>query len=921
MAFNKAPSSWLTGYTFTSDEISFSLSGDYTAECQDAMGLIFRVTDEILKKYTAKALADRPVQWESTSVIAQPVQGSPNSLKTITNKFVLDAELFAGLATPSLEVTISTPDMVYTGYAYGAVSHTAPTGSSVTITYSADGGQTFSSTAPTARGSYIARIVATKDGRSGTARSGFSILKSTPTVTAGTDITLEYSSGTITTSFFSEASFASVTSSNPAIVSVVSFTAGGAVVLQKNGVGQADIIASTAETSEYYSADGSKTVILEAKTATINAPATLAISVANGLSQALEFTPNFTLTPQRYALMEFESSNDDVATISKGSSYPPTIEIVAGGTFTVTSRFPGDSEYGEALSTTAITISGATPVQAVTISTQASFSGDNGIIVEEPPSPATSPWSSGRLWALRVGLDVDNDDLVDGQIPTLPYVFTITIANDQGQGTSGALSTSFANFVSNNWISFSTSGNTITATISSVPATTITGDVNAGSLLATKAAADGVLAWQGQFDINFYKAGRSYRLQEKGMRSAITNPPTDVSGSAITLNANALYNDSWNNDQPHQAIIFVFPVDGAPSTGITATWGGGSYYTPPPILFDNGQTTKSIIEGIGYNIQINSGGTSTLTITATSGGITTTRAITFNVLKIVPTLSAVQLSPPPCCSSTNSGLAKVEISNSGSGYDFTAAAPTVTVGPPNAIGGTQAVVTATVSGGSITAIAVGSTGSGYTSAPTVTITPAAGDAGTGATAIASLLLGSRTFTVTIGQWWQENPFIDNVSAPALNLLRGYAYTFDQSASSNSSHQIAFKNTDGTTYTTGVVTTGTPGTSGAKTVFTVAGDAPNGLRYYCMTHGEDEGNTIEITGSFSPGANSFIVQTSGTGYNATPTITLSGGGGTGASAGAVTRTLGRISRLTVVNAGSGYYVPPSITIAPPPAPAI
>ena len=918
MPFNKAPSSWLTGYTFTSDEISFSLSGDYTAECQDAMGLIFRVTDEILKKYTAKASADRPVQWESTAVIAQPVQGSPNSLKTITNKFVLDAELFAGLATPSLEVTISTPDMVYTGFAYGAVSHTAPTGSSVTITYSADGGQTFSSTAPIARGSYIARIVATKDGRSGTARSGFSILKSTPTVTAGTDITLEYSSGTITTSFYSNADFTSITSSNPAVVSVVSFTTEGEVVLQKNGVGQADIIASTAETSEYYSAEGSKAVILTTRPATITAPTTLAISVDDGLSQDFEFTTNFTLTPQRYALMEFASSNGNVATISKGSAYPPTIEIVTGGTFVLTATFPGDSEYGEDTSTTAITIAGAAPVQAVTIAkgpSQASFSGDDGIVVTAP----ASPWTSGKIATIRIGLDTDTDEEIDGTIPTLPYVFTITVANVNGQqGTTGALSTSFTNYVSNNWISFSVSGDVITGTISSIPTSINSGEISGCALFASKAAADGVLAWQGQFDINFFRPGSSFKLQEKGMRNAITNPPADVIGSTITLNANALYNDSWNNDQPHQAIIFIFPTGGAPSSGITATWGEGSWNAPAPIAFDNGQMTKSITEGLGYNILINNGGTSTLTITATSGSTTTTRTITFDVRKIAPTLNAVQLLPPPCCSSTNSGLAKVEISNSGSGYNFAAAAPAVTVGPPNAIGGTQAVVTATVSGGSITAIAVGSAGSGYTSAPTVTITPASGDAGTGATAIASLLLGSRTFTVTFGPWWDQHFFIDNVSAPALNLLRGYAYTFDQSASSNSSHQIAFKNTDGTAYTTGVVTTGTPGTSGAKTVFTVASDAPNGLRYYCMDDGDDEGNTIAITGSFSPGVNSFIVQTPGTGYAATPTITLSGGGGTGASAGAVTRTLGRISKLTIVNAGSGYYTPPLITIAPPPA---
>ena len=654
MPFNQAPNSWLTGYTFTSNEISFSLSGDYTTECQDAMGLIFRVTDEILKKYTAKASADRPVQWESTSVINQPVQGSPNSLKTITNKFVLDAELFAGLATPSLEVTISTPDMVYTGFAYGAVSHTAPSGSSVTITYSADGGQTFSGTAPTERGSYIARIVATKDGRSGTARSGFSILKSTPAVTAGTDITLEYSSGTINTNFYSDADFTSITSSNPAVVSVVSFTAGGEVVLQKNGVGQADITASTEETSEYYSAEGSKAVILTTKEATITAPTTLAISVANGLSQNFTFTTNFTLTAQRYALMEFESSNEDVATISKGNSYPPTIEIVAGGTFTITSRFPGDSEYGEATRATAVTVTGATPVQTVTIvkgPSQALFSGDDGIVITPPASPATSPWESGKLWTLRIGLDSDDNGEIDGSIPTLPYVFTITIANTQGQqGTSGALSTSFTNYAPNNWISFSASGNTITGTISSFPTTANNGEVSGCSLFTSKAAADGVLAWQGQFDINVFKEGPSYKVMQSGLFGTMDNNLVVLNGSSVTLNANDEYTSDWNADSPHVAKIRIVPQNGAVSAGITASWSGAPSWNPEySITFSDGSVSKQITANADYIINIIKGGATTLNIAV---GSSTIRSVVFTIQKITPVLSLSTVVDSACCDSS-----------------------------------------------------------------------------------------------------------------------------------------------------------------------------------------------------------------------------------------------------------------------------
>jgi len=89
------------------------------------------------------------------------------------------------------------------------------------------------------------------------------------------------------------------------------------------------------------------------------------------------------------------------------------------------------------------------------------------------------------------------------------------------------------------------------------------------------------------------------------------------------------------------------------------------------------------------------------------------------------------------------GVTAIAVSNAGSGYDSTAAAPAVTISAPDEDGGDNATATATLSGGEITAIAVAAAGSGYTSA-TVTITPAAGDTGTGATATASIVAGEIT---------------------------------------------------------------------------------------------------------------------------------------------------------------------------------
>jgi hypothetical protein len=92
--------------------------------------------------------------------------------------------------------------------------------------------------------------------------------------------------------------------------------------------------------------------------------------------------------------------------------------------------------------------------------------------------------------------------------------------------------------------------------------------------------------------------------------------------------------------------------------------------------------------------------------------------------------------------------------------------------------------------------------------------------------------------------------VDGQNNPVLNLVRGGVYTFIQSAASNTNHPIAFKDDTGAAYTVGVVSTGVPGQTGAQTVFTVAANAPASLRYYCVTHGNNMGNTIVVTGNVS-----------------------------------------------------------------------
>ena len=85
--------------------------------------------------------------------------------------------------------------------------------------------------------------------------------------------------------------------------------------------------------------------------------------------------------------------------------------------------------------------------------------------------------------------------------------------------------------------------------------------------------------------------------------------------------------------------------------------------------------------------------------------------------------------------------------------------------------------------------------------------------------------------------------IDGVTTPTITLLRGVTYTFDVSDSSNSNHPLAFKNA-GTSYTTGITSSGTAGTAGATVTFAVAADAPlTGLTYYCTVHGDGMGSSV------------------------------------------------------------------------------
>ena len=121
-----------------------------------------------------------------------------------------------------------------------------------------------------------------------------------------------------------------------------------------------------------------------------------------------------------------------------------------------------------------------------------------------------------------------------------------------------------------------------------------------------------------------------------------------------------------------------------------------------------------------------------------------------------------------------------------------------------------------------------------------------------------------TFTVTVSN---SKFYLGSQEAPAISLDAGKSYRFDQSDSSNSGHTLLIKDKpSGTQWTTGVTTSGTPGSDGytewvvasayipeywSGTEGTTGSEQANhalNFIYYSAAGGESYGNTIHVGSS-------------------------------------------------------------------------
>ena len=124
--------------------------------------------------------------------------------------------------------------------------------------------------------------------------------------------------------------------------------------------------------------------------------------------------------------------------------------------------------------------------------------------------------------------------------------------------------------------------------------------------------------------------------------------------------------------------------------------------------------------------------------------------------------------------------------------------------------------------------------------------------------------GTVSYAVTVVNVSGTNVYaLDGNNKPALTLTKGFTYIFDLSDATNAGHPLAFKDAAGNNFTSGVTTTGTAGTTGAKVTLVVPTTGTMPASYYCTAHGAVMGNTITVADDSTVPTPKVKVTTGGT----------------------------------------------------------
>ena len=299
----------------------------------------------------------------------------------------------------------------------------------------------------------------------------------------------------------------------------------------------------------------------------------------------------------------------------------------------------------------------------------------------------------------------------------------------------------------------------------------------------------------------------------------------------------------------------------------------------------------------------------------------------------------------PTITFTNGGVGSIFILNGGATYG--AVAPTITINSSDG-NGTGATASCTVLNGSVNAITVLTTGSGYTSSPIVLFTPAAGAAptiqasaqstinqSTGYGAQVQARIGAYVYSVDL-----TNPGYGYVTPPILSFYGGGQATAGTitvvggiitniAVANGGSFYTSAPNVviSGGTFTTEATATATI-TAGVITAINITSGGTGytvnpTISFYGGGQAEGVCNTHEAFFNLLFGyrislglvVDSYTINYNGSNYTGAPTVVVSGGGNVSANVAAYATGTANIAsslRFGAITPGAGYTSAPTIT---------
>lgn len=233
--------------------------------------------------------------------------------------------------------------------------------------------------------------------------------------------------------------------------------------------------------------------------------------------------------------------------------------------------------------------------------------------------------------------------------------------------------------------------------------------------------------------------------------------------------------------------------------------------------------------------------------------------------------------------------------------------PAVTLSAPPA-GGTQARAVAVMSStGTVSSIRVLNPGAGYVTAPTITV-QAAISGGTSSTGWTATLTGGQVTAIGSGSAGNYRPTLSFSGGGGTGATA--TCTLDESGGIDAVTVTAAGSGYGTTLAVSI----SPKVSGSFAADLLVSAGTETTKTFNWGHTTLAGRwvTRAPVDAGSP-LTSIEVVHGGSGFTTTPTVTILGGGGTGATA-AATVTGGAISAITLTNPGSGYRTNPEIRLS-------